>query len=216
MPTTPTKPLKRARLAAQIAAISTVLVASGVLIGYFVWMVQPAAAHEAVAACNGMKANPKNDRLGAIPRPAPEFPASGPTALRDLSGKPLQLKDYRGKIVLVHFWASWCGACEQEKPSLVKMADEMSSPEFQVVTVASDVAWDRVKRALPQGAPFQVFLDKPDEEGSIGPITQTWGTHAVPESFLIDRKGFIRMYFDNRRDWDSPVTETCIQSFLDE
>jgi hypothetical protein len=96
------------------------------------------------------------------------------------------------------------------------MADDMTSPDFQVVTVASDVAWDRIKQALPHGAPFQVFLDRPDEEGSIGPITTSWGTHAVPESFLIDRKGFIRMYFDNRRQWDSPVTETCIQSFLDE
>jgi thiol-disulfide isomerase/thioredoxin len=212
--TRPKRP--RPRIAARVAAIGSVLVASAILVGYFVWMVQPAAAHEAVAACNGMKANPKNSALGAIPRRAPEFAASGPTALLDNHDRPLQLKNYLGKIVLVHFWASWCGACEQEKPSLVKMAEDLSGPDFQVVTIASDVAWNRIKRALPNGAPFQVFLDKPDDEGSIGPITQTWGTKAVPESFLIDRKGFIRMYFDNRRDWDSPVTETCIQSFIDE
>jgi thiol-disulfide isomerase/thioredoxin len=205
---------KRSRLAAQIAAIGAVVVASAVLVGYFVWMVQPAAAHEAVAACNGMKANPKNDRLGAIPRAAPKFPAS----VTNIDGHQLNLDAYKGKIVLLHFWASWCGACQQEEPSLVKMAEEMTGPDFQVVTVASDVAWDRIKQALPHGAPFQVYLDSPgpNEEGSIGPVTQTWGTHAVPESFLIDRRGFIRMYFDNRRQWDSPVTETCIQSFIDE
>jgi thiol-disulfide isomerase/thioredoxin len=209
---------KRSRLAAQIAAIGAVLAASALLVGYFVWMVQPAAAHEAIAACNGMKANPKNDALGAIPRQAPEFATKGAGAVLDIHGKPLQIKDYKGKIVLLHFWASWCGACQQEEPSLVKMTDEMTGPDFQVVTIASDVAWDRIKRVLPQGAPFQVFLDRLPvaDEGSIGPITQSWGTHAVPESFLIDRRGFIRMYFDNRRDWDSPVTETCIQSFIDE
>jgi thiol-disulfide isomerase/thioredoxin len=205
---------KRPRRAAQVAAIGAVLAASALLVGYFVWMVQPAAAHEAVAACNGMKANPKNDALGAIPRAAPKFPAS----IKDIDGNPLKLDSYKGKIVLLHFWASWCGACQQEEPSLVKMADEMTGPDFQVVTVASDVAWDRIKHALPHGAPFEIYLDKVPvkDEGSIGPVTQSWGTHAVPESFLIDRRGFIRMYFDNRRDWDSPVTETCLQSFIDE
>src|SRR5215468_3592202 len=115
MPTPRSKPApaadpkrQRSRIAARVAAVGTVVVASAVLVGYFVWMVQPAAAHEAVAACNGMKANPKNSALGAIPRAAPEFPVSGPNALLDIHGKPLQLKNYRGKIVLVHFWASWC------------------------------------------------------------------------------------------------------------
>ena len=70
--------------------------------------------------------------------------------------------------------------------------------------------------ALPDGAPYQVFLDPPAEEGRIGPLTGTWGTKAVPESFLIDRKGRLRYWFDNRRDWDSAVVETCLQSIIDE
>ncbi|HTJ41800.1 MAG TPA: TlpA disulfide reductase family protein [Kofleriaceae bacterium] len=194
----------------KIAALGLVAVASALLVGYFVWMVQPAAAREAVAACNGMKANPKNKQLGVIPRPAPDF------TVTSSKGKPVKLSEYKGKVVLVHFWASWCGACEQEKPSLIKMAEDLTSPDFQVVTIASDLDWGAVAKALPHGAPFQVFLDKPDEEGSIGPLTTSWGTTAVPESFLIDRKGRIRMYFDNRRDWDAPIAEACIQSIIDE
>jgi len=194
----------------KIAALGLVAVASALLVGYFVWMVQPAAAREAVAACNGMKANPKNKQLGVIPRPAPDF------TVTSSKGKPVKLSQYKGKVVLVHFWASWCGACEQEKPSLIKMAEDLTSPDFQVVTIASDLDWGAVAKALPHGAPFQVFLDKPDEEGSIGPLTTSWGTTAVPESFLIDRKGRIRMYFDNRRDWDAPIAEACIQSIIDE
>jgi thiol-disulfide isomerase/thioredoxin len=212
-PPRPGHPRPRIQIdAKKVVALLIVAAASMLLVGYFVWMVQPAAAREVVAACNGLKANPKNEALGAIPRMAPEFPKQ----LLDIHGKPLQLADYKGKVVLVHFWASWCGACEQEKPALVKMAEDLTGPDFQVLAVASDIGWDPVKQALPHGAPFQVFLDKPDEEGSIGPLTQSWGTHAVPESFLIDRKGRIRMYFDNRREWDSPVAETCIQSIIDE
>lgn len=194
----------------KVAALGVVAVASALLVGYFVWMVQPAAAREVTAACNGLKANPKNKQLGAIPRAAPDFDVQA------IDGRHVKLSSYRGKVVLVHFWASWCGACEQEKPSLIKMAEDMTGPDFQVVSLASDIGWEPVKQALPHGAPFQVFLDKPDEEGSIGPLTSSWGTHAVPESFLIDRRGMIRMYFDNRRDWDSPVAETCIQSIIDE
>jgi peroxiredoxin len=211
MPPTPARASTPFRLdSKRIAALGVVLAASALLVGYFVWMVQPAAAHEAIAACNGLKANPKNPALGTIPRPAPDF------TVESFDHKKVKLSSYKGKVVLVHFWASWCGACEQEKPSLTRMADEMTSDDFQVVSLASDIDWKAVGHALPHGAPYQVFLDPPDEEGSIGPISQSWGTHAVPESFLIDRAGRIRMYFDNRRDWDSPVAETCIQSIIDE
>lgn len=180
------------------------------LVGYFVWMVQPAAARETDAACKGMRGNPDNPQLGRIPRLAPEM------SLTSVDGRKVKLSDFRGKVVLVHFWASWCSACEDEKPTLMAMARDLSGPDFQVVAVASDIGWDPVKKSLPDGAPYQVFLDPPDEEGRIGPLTGTWGTKAVPESFLIDRKGRIRFWFDNRRDWDSAVVETCLQSIIDE
>jgi peroxiredoxin len=212
MPPTPARASSFRLDSKRIAALGVVLAASALLVGYFVWMVQPAAAHEAIAACNGLKANPKNPALGAIPRPAPDFTT---TCVVNNKIEQHKLSDFRGKVVLLHYWASWCGACEQEKPSLMHMADEMTGPEFQVIALASDLNWKAVTHSLPE-APFIVCLDPPDEEGSIGPISQSWGTHAVPESFLIDRSGRIRMYFDNRRDWDSPVAETCIQSIIDE
>jgi peroxiredoxin len=198
----------------QIAALGLVAALSAVLVGVFLWMVQPAAANEAEAACRGMRGNPQNPALGAINpdagRQAPDF------TVTSWDGKPVKLSSFRGKVVLVHMWASWCSACEAEKPALIKMARDMVGDDFQVVSLASDVDWGSVQKALPHGAPFQVFLDKPAEEGTIGPLTTSWGTHAVPESFLIDRRGRIRYYFDNRRQWDSSVAETCIDSLIDE
>jgi len=61
-----------------------------------------------------------------------------------------------------------------------------------------------------------VFLDPPAGDDNIGQIAASWGIKAVPESALIDRKGNIRAYFVNKRDWTSDVAETCLRSVIDE
>ena len=71
-------------------------------------------------------------------------------------------------------------------------------------------------QALPKGVPFDIFLDRPSGDDNIGQIAASWGIKAVPESALIDRHGVIRAYFVNKRDWQSPVAETCLRSVIDE
>ncbi len=173
----------------------------------------------------------------ALPIPAPDF-----TAL-DHSGKQVKLSDLRGKVVLLNFWGSWCGVCKTEKPALQAMAAEMASNDFVVVALASDRSWtdilvslvhslnptaappppkptmaqalDAYNKALPDGTSFNVWLDPPSGDGSIGAIAQKWGVDAVPDSVLIDRKGMIQAYFVNKRDWESPVAQTCLRSVID-
>jgi thiol-disulfide isomerase/thioredoxin len=170
---------------------------------------------------------------------APDFTAY------DHNGKPVSLSSYRGKVVLLNFWASWCGVCKTEKPKLRAMADELAGGDFVVLTLASDRNWSDVllslveslapraklpdgevalaaalelyRKALPDGVPFQVFLDPPaTADNTIGQIASSWGIKAVPESALIDRGGMIRAYFVNKRDWESPVAETCLRTVIDE
>lgn len=186
--------------------------------GLFVWMTPRAAARETRAACDGLRAATSNPALGSIPVEAPDFIAQGH------DGKPVKLSDYRGKVVLLNFWASWCNVCKAEKGSLSAMTRELAQDDFAVVTLASDHAWDAVKKTLPDGAPFQVLLDPPRDQGRPGPedddnlgaIAQAWGIKAVPESFVIDKRGNVRMYMINKRDWDSSVAETCLQALIDE
>ena len=129
----------------------------------------------------------------------------------------MKLSDYRGKVVVHNFWASWCNVCKSEKPSLRTMAEEMSGDQLAVVTMASDRSWDDVRKILPKGAPYQVLLDPPvDDDTNLGQVATAWGIKAVPESFVIDKRGRIRMYLVNKRDWDAPVTETCLQALVDE
>lgn len=210
----------------------------------FLWMVPSAAARELQAACRGLRPEPElypalcpGGGTCSAPTPAPDFTA------QDITGKTVKLSDFRGKVVLLNFWASWCGVCKTEKPALNAMAADMASKDdFVVLALASDHAWQdpltavleavapgavpegppsmekvsaAFRQALPNGTPFKVLLDPPAGDENIGKITASWGIKAVPESALIDRQGNIRAYFVNKRDWQSPVAETCLRSVID-
>ncbi|MDQ3340983.1 MAG: TlpA family protein disulfide reductase [Myxococcota bacterium] len=219
------------------------------VLALFLWMVPSAAARESVSACRGMRGF---ERLNAALCPAGvpcELPIAAPdfTAV-DHQGKPVKLSDFRGKVVLVNFWASWCAVCKTEKPSLAGMTSDLAGGDFEVISLASDKTWgaalvasitslrpnapvpspnangeydmkvvlDAYRTALPDGIPYKVFLDPPEGDDTIGKIAQSWGIKAVPESALIDRKGNLRAYFVNKRDWESPVAQTCLRSIIDE
>ena len=231
-----------------------------ILLAAFLWMVPNAAARESRAACAGLRSSAPNPALCPnggdcqFPIAAPDFTAF------DHNGKPVHLSDFRGKVVLLNFWASWCGVCKTEKPQLNAMADDLATKDFVVIALASDRTWSDVllalvdalapevktpgpkvegdgftpapgnegkdvplsaalaayRRALPSGVPFDVYLDRPAGDDNIGQIAASWGIKAVPESALIDRRGNIRAYFVNKRDWKSPVAETCLRSVIDE
>ena len=86
-------------------------------------------------------------------------------------------------------------------------------PNGDIALTAARAAY---QQALPNSVPFKVFLDRPQGEDTIGQIAASWGIKAVPESALIDRNGVIRAYFVNKRDWETPVAETCLRSVIDE
>jgi thiol-disulfide isomerase/thioredoxin len=216
----------------------TVAIIGVAVLAVFLWMVPTAAAREFQAACRGLKA--ETELVPALcPGGAPcALPAPAPV----ITAKYVKLSDFRGKVVLLNFWASWCGVCKTEKPKLNTMASEMASDDFVVIALASDHAWadaltavlealvpqavpegkptmEKVsaafRQALPNGTPFKVLLDPPPGDENIGKITASWGIKAVPESALIDRRGNIRAYFVNKRDWESPVAQTCLRSVID-
>jgi thiol-disulfide isomerase/thioredoxin len=211
------------------------------VLAFFLWMVPGAAKREAKAACTGMRTTGPalcNGKPCPLPMPAPDFTAY------DHNGKPVQLSQFKGKVVLLNFWASWCGVCKTEKPKLQRVASELAGEDLAIVTLASDRSWSDVllslvesiaprtelpdgevtlaaalelyRKALPAGVPFQVFLDPPAGDNNIGEIASAWGIRAVPETALIDRNGNIRAYFVNKRDWSSSVAKTCIRAVLDE
>ena len=105
------------------------------LLAFFLWMVPNAAAREAKAACTGLRTTGPalcNGEPCELPMEAPSFTAY------DYAGQPVDFKEkYKGKVVLLNFWASWCGVCKTEKPKLLRMAEDMVSDDFAVARSTS-------------------------------------------------------------------------------
>lgn len=207
----------------KVVALLVLLGAAGLIVALFLWMVKPAAAREVQAACNGLRPATASKAFPKLPVKAPDF------TLQDVDGKTVKLSELQGKVVVVNFWASWCDVCKAEKKSLARLTRSMGEEGLVVLSLASDNDPAEIDKALKTalgrkdapieaqwgGAPFRVLVD-PVEEGNLGTVAAAWGIEKVPESFVVDRNGVIRMYLVNKRDWSADVVETCLRSFLDE
>lgn len=115
-----------------------------------------------------------------VDKPAPDF------SLQNLSGQNVQIQDYRGKVVLVNFWATWCGPCVEELP-LFQKYHELYSPEFVVLAIDNQETVDKVQPFVDQlGLTFEILLDL---DASVSVLYQAFG---LPTSAIIDQEGMIR------------------------
>ncbi len=112
-------------------------------------ILKPAQARAVRAACNGMRPSATNPVFGTMNTgAASQQVVATDFRLQDSTGKEVSLSDYRGKIVIVNFWASWCAVCRSEKPSLERFQEEEGEGEVVVLAVASDADWAPVRRAM--------------------------------------------------------------------
>ncbi len=115
------------------------------------------------------------------PHPAPDF------TLSQFSGPPLKLSDYRGKVVLLDFWATWCEPCRAEIPHFVELQDKYGSQGFQIIGVSMDDSPDPVPAFYKQ---FKMNYPVVMGNAQIG--EEYGGVLGLPIAFVIDRQGLIR------------------------
>ena len=123
--------------------------------------------------------------------PAPNF------SLPDLEGKKVSLTDFKGKVVLLNIWATWCAPCVEEMPSMEKLYQELKGEDFELLAISVDESGaEAVKPFLEKHKlGFPVLLDT---KGEIKNLYQATG---IPESFIIDKEGMIVEKIVGPRDW---------------
>jgi len=133
---------------------------------------------------------------------APDFTIKGP------DGNMISLKDFRGRVVILHFWATWCKPCKEEFPAFEKLYQGLKGKDVALLAISIDAKADkdeidRFVRGL--GAAFPVFLARD------GDVTDRYWTWGVPVTYFIDRSGWIIGRAIGPRDWASPE----IRDFID-
>ncbi len=114
---------------------------------------------------------------------APEF------RLKDAEDKPVSLSSLKGKVVLIDFWASWCGPCRESIPGVIKLYNKFHAAGFEVLGVSLD---DNKAKWLKAVKKFHInYLQVNDPGGWQSAVAALYGVDAIPATFLLDKSGKI-------------------------
>ncbi|MBI4209750.1 MAG: redoxin domain-containing protein [Deltaproteobacteria bacterium] len=136
---------------------------------------------------------------------APDF------ELASLSNQTYRLSSLRGKVLLLNFWATWCGPCKEEMPALERLYQSLKGEGgFELLAVSVDRTGreDVEPFVQEQKITFPVLLD------SLTRVSELYQVYKLPETFLIDGEGKIVEHYQGPREWDSPLYEQMIRQLI--
>jgi peroxiredoxin len=139
--------------------------------------------------------NSSDSKKASSFRAAPDF------ALPDAQGKIYKLSEFKGKVVLLHFWASWCPPCLGELPHFMELAQTLQGKQIQVLAVSLDESWQAAHKVLPTDRLPQGVVSLIDPKTK---VSENFGSYAFPETYLISPKGEIITKWVGPQDWKSP------------
>lgn len=145
-----------------------------------------------------------------ITRIEPGAKAPDATAVDLVTGDTVRVRDYRGQVVLLNLWATWCPPCEQEMPSIERLHETLGAEGLRVVAISVDQTdRDAVRRWIEERhLTFTVLHDR------TGKVQQTYQTTGMPESFVIDRDGVIVKKIIGATEWDHPAQQALFRRLL--
>jgi len=146
--------------------------------------------------------------------PAPDF------EVVDADGSPVTLRTYEGKVLLVNVWATWCGPCREEMPSMQRLYDGFSRDDFEIAAISIDAPFGATDNAgNPGGDPLAfasaLELTFPILLNPSGEIQRTYRTTGVPESFLIGTDGIIYKKVAGSTAWDSEANVGLVRRLVE-
>ena len=136
--------------------------------------------------------------------PAPNF------QLRDLNGRFVTLSDLRGKVVLLNFWATWCGPCRVEMPAMEQLYQTLSRKDFEILAVSTDAQGVSITRPFQQ----ENHLTFPILHDADYRVGLTYGVRTLPMTFMVDRQGVVRHQIFGARDWGASDAQQLVQMLM--
>ena len=148
-------------------------------------------------------------KLNEVPTPvmAPDF------ELQDMDEEPHRLDQYRGKVILLNFWATWCPPCRREMPSMERLHLSMAEDDFMVIAINQMEDMDHVfayTGQLDVDPTFTILFDTNSE------VSRTYEAKGLPTTYLIDKQGMIRYRAIGGREFDHPEVVRLIEELLQE
>lgn len=142
-----------------------------------------------------------------VDRQAPQF------ELTDRQGQVHRLSDYRGEVIFLNFWASFCEPCREEMPSMEALVREYEDRGMVMIAVSVDDGWEDVDNFMASFLPGErsamtVLLDETES------TMHSFGTELLPETYIIDRDGRIVARFVQERDWGRPEVRQIIEGLM--
>ena len=150
-------------------------------------------------------AHTAQDRSGPkIGARAPDF------QLWNLEGNPVTLSSYQGRVVLLNFWATWCGPCRVEMPAMEMLYREFDRRDFEILAVSTDQQGVAVTRPFREslGLTFPILHDSDFRTGVM------YGTRTLPMTFMVNKRGIITHRIFGARDWQSPEAKKMIEKLI--
>ena len=136
--------------------------------------------------------------------PAPNF------TLKSLNGEEVSLSQQKGKYVLVNFWATWCGPCKVEMPSLETLHQRFKSKNFSLLAISNDMFGEQIVKPFikANNLTFPVLLDQQLQ------ASNKFGVVSLPTTFMIDPEGNIIGELRGAEDWSSPDNILYFENLL--
>mgnify|MGYP001818454444 CR=1 FL=1 len=186
-----------------ILLISGLLISAGIVAGVFLGSDPAAKTDSGSAQLDRLMAD-----IGVSPHPFNNDPLEA--KLLSTAGHSVGLVDFRGKIVFLNFWTTWCPTCITEMPSMEKLHRRLAGKNFAMVTVNIKESASRVKNFFEKyKLTFTALLD------TTGEVSTDFGIRAIPTTFILDKSGQILGRIAGPREWDSRESVAMFEQLAD-
>lgn len=127
---------------------------------------------------------------------------------KNLDGRTVSLADFPGEVLFVNVWATWCGPCREEMPSMADLYREFGGQGLSMVAISSEDLQTVRSYAASKRYPFTILID------SESVLSQRFGISAIPTTFIVDRQGHLVYQHVGSNDWNSPDVRDKIRDLL--